>query len=473
MSRSGRKHEYSDAFSSYSDPEISKMGARRSGDRITFTVQVCGAESVFLVGSFNAWSDAHPMEKISDGLWRTSLSVLDIKDGDPYKFKARFKGEEIYVTDPYAVEYDGEPYYNSVYRDLRSGNVCPLAKNSGEHPFPLNIFSVSADDIYDTERHTYKTQELIPYMMQMGYTHLCISEIFENYYDFAGSRTVQGSYAPRKGLGGIEGLQKAVREMHESGIGVLLDRGIYEMCHIEEDEVRFLFDNTKYWLEFYGFDGLAAAAFSDEAARTLSKVYGALKKECDRILLIDGNRCGYDISGADVRLANYDSEMTILGAMEGSSDKLQNAMLFMSYLAVSSGVGHAEAKICSDGVRYLEEFSDENGNSAFELFLSDLNALYLANPCLWRENGERSVKRCENSIFAECRDEDKAFIFVADVSGQGCEMRIPSYENLCVAIDPGSARYGRQSRPPCKLSADTLSLSAYQSVILAGEMPTK
>lgn len=466
---SEHKCKHSGAFSLGRDLCTVKMGSCKIGDTVTFSVRVKDAESVFLVGSFNSWSEAHPLEKLSDDLWRTSLSAFEIKDGDSYKFKVRSGDGEVYVADPYAVEFDGAPYYNSVYRDVRCDNLRRLEKNRGKKGFPLNIFSVVSDDFYDGEEHTYKTRELIPYMLQMGFTHLCISEIFEEYYDFKTSKTVKGSFAPRKEHGGVEGLRKMISEMHDSGLAVLLDRGVTKV----DDGEGFLIDNARYWLDFYGFDGLVASAESDEAAGVLSDVYGALKDEYKDILFLDGNSFGADVSKANAKIRNHSSDTCAPGAAGDLWNGLQNAMRFMSYSLISSGVGFAEARTVCDGMRYLEDVLGKLDNSVFELFLSDLNALYLAEPCLWKGNSARSEERSGGALVAECCGEEKVVFLIADVSGNGCEVDIPSFDNLRVALDSYSSRYGGQDRIACGVRGNRVTLCAYQSVILIGEAPDK
>ena len=396
-----------------------------SGDRVIFTVRVDAAESVFLVGSFNAWSETNPLEMMSENVWQTSLSVDGIKDGDSYKFKVRLKGEEIYLADPCAPEYDGAPYHNSVYRDMQIGKVCPLEIKCGEQCLPVNIFSVRADEFYDRREHTYKSREIIPYMMQMGFTHLCISEIFEEYFDFALSMTIKGSFAPKRELGGIEKLREMISVMHKFGIGVLLDCGDSDMRD----------GNAKYWLEFYGFDGIMSSADFDGVRETLFGACQAQRGECER-----------------------------------SYCNLQNAMSSMSYLLVSSGVGYAGARLSSNGVRYLDGLLSEKDESVFELFLSDLNALYLTESCLWRDNGERFKDEFGGALIAKCQDDEKIVIFAADTTGQGCEIYFPTSESLRVALDSHSQRYGGEIRMPRKIG-DRLRLDPYQSVILIGEKP--
>ncbi len=453
---------------------------RKDGSGIVFTVRAPSADAVFIVGSFNGWSNADPLEKVGSGIWRGSISETRIQDGDAYKFKLQIGGKEVYLTDPYAHENDGQPYFNSVYRNI-PGAVSHTYETEGNPScgsLPMNVYAVRADEWSgSSDIYSDMARELIPYMMQMGYTHLCLSGVFDEYYDFCSQRTLKAYFAPRKEQGGIGGLCELVHLMHSSGIGVLLDRGVTEISESQEADAQFLEDNARYWLGCYGFDGLVTSAASEGAAKVVSLVCGLLKKEYKHARFIDRNLCGFRISGADAAAVDHDCDLPDFIPVQNESVNICARMAAMSYVLIFSGRGFTTSGcefgiVSADACRCACDIPSfqKRENSYLQLFVSDLNALYLANPCLWDGNGARTVKRQGDALTVECRGEDGTVFFAADTSGQGCETVIPLSANTYVALDSYSQRYGGAGHcTPYKLRTNRLTLEPYGAVVLVGE----
>ena len=64
------------------------FGVNRSGSDLVFRVYAPHADTAFVTGSFNGWSDSHPMSRVTDeGIWEAKIPDSEIQAGDLYKFK--------------------------------------------------------------------------------------------------------------------------------------------------------------------------------------------------------------------------------------------------------------------------------------------------------------------------------------------------------------------------------------------------
>ncbi len=457
-----------------------RQGSFREGSKIVFTVHHELADIVYLVGSFNGWSESNPMKKTGSGIWQTELSDNEIQDGDAYKFKVVYHGIHTYIADPYAVENEGAPHFNSVFRDLADELTDSYKKEEHTVFFnrPLNVLSICAD-VWSGGAHSYSdiARELIPYMMQMGYTHLCMSGVFEEYYEFSSGCNLKANFAPRKEQGGIDELRQLVHLLHASGIGVLLDRGVTAVSYNEAADQQFLADDARYWLDLYGFDGLVSSAASEGSAKMLSRVYRLLKREYENAYFFDRGLCGVSIPDADAVLCDLNRVFADFVPTENETLKRFARMAAMSYLLVSEGKGITEIG-CELGISSEEALCgvaevsaiQEKEDRTFQLYVSDLNAVYLSNPCLWNGESKRIVKKQQDAVTVECKGEDCTVIFIADTSGRGCEIDITSLANPCVKLDSCIARYGgKKCDDGFRISRDKLLLEPYEAVVILGE----
>ena len=269
-----------------------------------FRVWAPRAESVSVVGDFNFWNEQDlPMQRISDGVWE-AFSVY-AAPGGAYKYCVTGPGgRKVYKTDPYGTRCralpdtssmieaaDDYPWHDGLYRSRRAKQK-PLNR-------PLNIYEVHAGS---WKRHpdgsVYSwddlAAELIPYVKDMGYTHIELLPIMEYPYDPSWGYQVTCYYAPTHRYGSPRQLMHFVDECHRQNIGVILDwvpahfpkdeNGLYEFdgtcCYELSDptmnehpdwttrifdygkpEVRsLLISNACYWLERFHVDGIRVDA---------------------------------------------------------------------------------------------------------------------------------------------------------------------------------------------------------------------
>ena len=95
------------------------MGVHRAQDGFVFRVWAPNADSVFVTGDFNAWSNEHPMERITEGgIWEAVLSDEWVREGDCYKYRLYHQDREILKSDPYAVLTQTPPETASIVHTL-------------------------------------------------------------------------------------------------------------------------------------------------------------------------------------------------------------------------------------------------------------------------------------------------------------------------------------------------------------------
>ena len=280
------------------------MGCHFADGGAVFRVWAPKAESVSVVGDLNFWNEQDlPMQKISDGVWE-AFSVY-AQPGGAYKYCVIGQnGRKVYKTDPYGTRCKALPDTSSVLEPPDSfvwhdGAYRARRKKQNALNRPLNIYEVHAGSWKrhaDGSAYSWDdlTAELIPYVKDMGYTHIELLPIMEYPYDPSWGYQVTCYYAPTHRYGTPEQLMRFVDECHRQSLGVILDwvpahfpkdeNGLYEFdgacCYELSDpmmnehpdwttrifdygkpEVRsFLVSNACYWLERFHVDGIRVDA---------------------------------------------------------------------------------------------------------------------------------------------------------------------------------------------------------------------
>ena len=280
------------------------MGCHFADGGAVFRVWAPKAESVSVVGDFNFWNEQDlPMQKISDGVWE-AFSVY-AQPGGAYKYCVTGQnGRKVYKTDPYGTRCKALPDTSSVLEPPDSfvwhdGAYRARRKKQNALNRPLNIYEVHAGSWKrhaDGSAYSWDdlTAELIPYVKDMGYTHIELLPIMEYPYDPSWGYQVTCYYAPTHRYGTPEQLMRFVDECHRQSLGVILywvpahfpkdENGLYEFdgacCYELSDpmmnehpdwttrifdygkpEVRsFLVSNACYWLERFHVDGIRVDA---------------------------------------------------------------------------------------------------------------------------------------------------------------------------------------------------------------------
>ena len=223
-----------------------KLGAhliKEGGKKgVVFDVWAPRAEKVYVIGSFNQWNEtSHEMKRVEpQEMGVFELFIPEAKEGDLYKYLiVSQSGAKLYKADPYAS-----------YGELRPGNasvVCDVShfkwsdsnwmkqrdKESQESLMekPLAIYEVHPGSWMrhpgreDDGFYSYKelAQTLIPYVKEMGYTHIELMGISEYPFDGSWGYQVTGYFAPTSRYGTPEDFAAFVNEWHKNKIGVILD----------------------------------------------------------------------------------------------------------------------------------------------------------------------------------------------------------------------------------------------------------
>ena len=289
-----------------------KLGAHlmRIGeaDGVHFAVWAPNADRVSVVGDFNLWDGrVHPMRRLgASGVWE--IFVPGVREGDRYKFeiRSRLHGEVLLKADPYGFRFEMPPLTASIVarRDYEWHDASWFVDRAGRNAWlnrPVAIYEVHlgswARVPEDHDRYlTYRelADRLIPYVLEMGYTHVELLPVMEHPYAPSWGYQVTGFFAPTARFGTAEDFKGFVDRCHENGIGVILDwvpghfpkdahglarfdgTALYEHADPRQGEHRdwgtlifnygrnevrnFLLANALYWLEDYHVDGLRVDA---------------------------------------------------------------------------------------------------------------------------------------------------------------------------------------------------------------------
>lgn len=275
---------------------------RKEGVR--FRVYAPAAVSVSVIGQFNDWDrTCHPMEKLDDGTWE--IFIEGVKQYDAYKYSVEHEnGNILDKADPYAFHSETRPANASKVYDLSGykwGDRNWLTRRKKHLPYerPVNIYEIhfgswrhNEDGSYYSYRQMAET--LIPYVKEMGYTHIELMPLTEYPYDGSWGYQVTGYFAATSRYGTPKDLMYFVDQCHQAGIGVILDwvpahfpkdgHGLVEfdgsylyeyksplkMEHREwgtrifdfgKTEVRsFLYSSAMFWVEQFHIDGLRVDA---------------------------------------------------------------------------------------------------------------------------------------------------------------------------------------------------------------------
>ncbi len=273
-----------------------------------FVVSAPSASRVSVVGSFNHWDGrVHCMRRYYDqGLWE--IFIPEVHPGQVYKYEISSPHTNFPVlkSDPYGQASEVRPNTASIvtgksaYTWNDSGWLLQREDKSLLDQ-PLSIYELHLGSwrrAADREPAflTYReiADQLVPYVEEMGYTHVEILPITEHPYDPSWGYQTTGYYAPTSRYGSADDLRYFVDRCHQSGIGVILDwvpahfakdahglrmfdgTHLYEHADPRQGEhrdwgtlifnfgrtevVNFLLSNALYWCEEFHIDGLRVDA---------------------------------------------------------------------------------------------------------------------------------------------------------------------------------------------------------------------
>ncbi len=309
-----------------------KLGAhKREIDGVTgvnFAVWAPNCYKVAVVGDFNRWDTrTHAMvSRGASGIWEIFIPKIDIGTAYKYEIRSHNRGYRAEKTDPYGFYSEVRPNTASIVYDIgqyqwqddkwmeQRAQAEPLEQPMNMYELHLGSWKRNAEGEYLTYREL--ATDLIPYLVDMGYTHIELLPVTEHPLDASWGYQVIGYYAPTSRFGTPDDFMYFVDQCHQNNIGVILDwvpahfpkdgHGLnyFDGTHLysHEDprkgeqldwgtmifnygrnEVRnFLVANALFWLKKYHLDGLRVDAvssmiyldFSREEGQWIANKYG-------------------------------------------------------------------------------------------------------------------------------------------------------------------------------------------------------
>lgn len=229
---------------------------------VRFCVWAPNAHSVSVMGDFNYWQPReyfmHPVH--STGIW--SVFIPNLKQGDIYKYyiESNYNGYSVEKFDPVAFASEMRPRTASVVWDVDS-----YAWNDDEwiekrKQFDSRHSAVSIYEVHmgswarvpeDGNRFlTYRemADRLVPYVKEMGYTHVEFMPVSEHPLDASWGYQSAGYFSPTRRFGTPDDFKFLVDALHQNGIGVILD---WVPAHFPSDEHGLaVFDGTHLYEHF-------------------------------------------------------------------------------------------------------------------------------------------------------------------------------------------------------------------------------
>ena len=294
---------------------------------VYFSVWAPNARNVSVLGDFNDWDGRqHQMSIGHGGIWGIFIPELTV--GAHYKYEIKNHEGHIYEkSDPYGFQQEVRPKTASIVTDLDSHqwqDYTWMEERRHKDPMtqPVSVYElhlgswmhessdqpakqadgtdapvVTVADLKPGARFlTYRelADKLIPYVKELGFTHIELLPIAEHPFDGSWGYQVTGYYAATSRYGSPQDLMYFIDQCHQNGIGVLVDwvpghfpkdghgLAFFDGTHLYEhadprkgehkewgtlvfnygrNEVRnFLVANALFWFDKYHIDGIRVDA---------------------------------------------------------------------------------------------------------------------------------------------------------------------------------------------------------------------
>ncbi len=289
---------------------------------IYFCVWAPNASHLFVTGNFNDWDKiSHPLTPRWDnsGIWEGFIPKLGL--GELYKYN--IVGFENHVTekgDPLANFWELKPLTSSITWDMsyewEDNEWMQTRKKHNALNAPWSVYEVHLGSWQRPEpgnEHKYNTydqitERLVPYVKEMGFTHVEFMPLTEHPFDGSWGYQTTGYFAATSRFGDPQGLMRLIDALHQAGIGVILDwvpshfpydsHGLYMfdgthtyeyadmrkgfhpdwnsyIFNYQRGEVKsFLISSARFWFDFYHIDGIRVDAVSSMLKLNYSREEG-------------------------------------------------------------------------------------------------------------------------------------------------------------------------------------------------------
>ncbi|WP_040695428.1 1,4-alpha-glucan branching protein GlgB [Nodosilinea nodulosa] len=287
---------------------------------VYFAVWAPNARNVSVVGNFNSWDGRkHQMRLFQGGVW--DLFIPELTTGELYKFEVKNQHGHVYLkSDPYGFQQQVRPDTASVVTDLsyhwHDAAWLEQRRSADPQEKPVSVYemhlgswlhdgmdnppaegqAVRVSQKPEARFLTYRelADRLIPYVKELGYTHIEVLPVAEHPFDGSWGYQVAGHFAPTSRFGTPQDFMYFVDQCHANDIGVIVDwvpghfpkdahgLAFFDGSHLYEhadprkgehkewgtlvfnysrNEVRnFLIANALFWFDKYHIDGIRVDA---------------------------------------------------------------------------------------------------------------------------------------------------------------------------------------------------------------------
>ncbi len=268
-----------------------RLGAHVEPDGVRFSVWAPNAQRVSVLGAGNGWTrGADALEPVgSSGIWTGRFPGW--RTGEVYKYAIDSRnGYEVEKADPFAFQAELPPRTGSVVADLGyTWHDAAWMQSRGARQrldapisiYELHLGSWKRRDDGSWCSYREMAPRLIEYVQQTGFTHVELLPIMEHpFYGSWGYQTT-GYFAPTSRYGTPTDFMAFVDELHDAGIGVILD---WVPSHFPSDEHGLaFFDGTHLFEHSDPAPGLPSGL--EDARVQLRPQRGAVVPDEQRMLL--------------------------------------------------------------------------------------------------------------------------------------------------------------------------------------------
>jgi 1,4-alpha-glucan branching enzyme len=286
-----------------------------------FSVWAPNAQYVAVIANFNGWNrGSHSLNARwdSSGIWEGFIPNIGV--GETYKYYIKSStGEDLEKADPFALRWEVPPSTASIvadtYYEWSDGDWMAKRHEHNALDKPYSVYEVhlgswarNVESPGEFLTYTQLAHKMVPYVKEMGFTHVEFMPIMEHPYYPSWGYQISGYFAAASRYGSPQELMFLIEEFHKAGIGVILDwvpshfpgdiHALYKFdgTHLYEhedmrkgfhpdwksyifnygrNEVRaFLISNALFWLERYHADGLRVDAVASMLYLDYSRNHG-------------------------------------------------------------------------------------------------------------------------------------------------------------------------------------------------------
>ena len=288
-----------------------------------FSVWAPNATAVFVVGNFNDWNNqSHPLKVRLDqsGIWEGFIP--NILQGEVYKYHIHGVNDvRLDKADPFAHYAELRPLTASITwqtkYDWKDAAWMEKRKVVNQINQPYSVYEVhlaswmrpNKNDEQSFNSYHQLISLLVPYVKEMGFTHVEFMPVMEHPFDGSWGYQGTGFFAPTSRFGNPQQFAALVEAFHAENIGVILDwvpshfpydaHGLYMfdgantyeyadmrkgfhpdwnsyIFNYKRGEVKsFLISSARFWCDQFHIDGLRVDAVSSMLRLDYSREEGA------------------------------------------------------------------------------------------------------------------------------------------------------------------------------------------------------